>query len=319
MENCRTNPFKAFEMMNTDYRYQLETPKLTGRRQQKFTCPQCGKRKCFVRYVDTRNECRYVADTVGKCDHQHSCGYHYKPGDYYRDNLWAREPTAQPAIRFMPPPLPPFQPLPMDYVVRSHSTRSTFWQWFASDVARRLALTDEQLQHVFDDYRLGATRRGCVIFWQIDQRQQVHGGHIMQYRPDGHREGYQGWTHVPLIRQGLLPADWQLYQCLFGEHLLVHRPEAHVCLVESEKTALVMAAYQPQHLWLATCGSGGMSAERINCLRGRSVTVFPDSGCYDKWSRQMGQTLGIDYNVSQQLETYPPNTDLCDILLDVSL
>ena len=26
--------------MNTDYRYQLETPKLTGRRQQKTTCLQ---------------------------------------------------------------------------------------------------------------------------------------------------------------------------------------------------------------------------------------------------------------------------------------
>ena len=29
--------------MNTDYRYQLETRKLTGRRQQKTTCPQCGR------------------------------------------------------------------------------------------------------------------------------------------------------------------------------------------------------------------------------------------------------------------------------------
>ena len=71
--------------MNTDYRYQLETPKLTGRRQQKTTCPSCGKKKCFVRYVDTQNGFRYVADEVGKCDHQHSCGYHYKPSEYFRD------------------------------------------------------------------------------------------------------------------------------------------------------------------------------------------------------------------------------------------
>ena len=36
--------------MNKDYRYQLENRKLTGKRQQKFTCPNCGKKKCFVRY-----------------------------------------------------------------------------------------------------------------------------------------------------------------------------------------------------------------------------------------------------------------------------
>ena len=62
----------------------------------------------------------------------------------------------------------------MDYVQRSHSPRSTFWQWLSTELARRLGLGEEQLRHVYDDYLIGATRRGCVIFWQIDQRQQVH-------------------------------------------------------------------------------------------------------------------------------------------------
>ena len=95
---------------------------------------------------------------------------------------------------------------------------------------------------------------------------------------------------------------------------LPRRPDAHVCLVESEKTALVMAACQPKHLWLATAGSGGLSLEKTECLRGRRVTLFPDSGCYEKWSEQMSLTQGIDYNVSRCLERYPPNTDLCDLL-----
>ncbi len=183
------------------------------------------------------------------------------------------------------------------------------------DVARRLNLSQNQIQQVFHDYLIGATRRENVIFWQIDHIGQVHGGHIMQYRIDGHRDGFQGWTHVPLLKVGLLPPDWQLYQCLFGQHLLPRRLEAHVCLVESEKTALVMAACQPEHLWLATAGSSGLSKEKVECLRGRRVTLFPDSGCYDKWCRQMELTQGIDYNVSKSLEAYPANTDLCDLLL----
>lgn len=301
--------------MNTNYRYLLETPKLTGHRQQKFTCPHCGKPKCFVRYVDTQNCCQYVADEVGKCDHQHSCGYHYKPGDYYRDNQWRKEPEARPESHYTPPPLPPFQPIPMDYVVRSHSPQSTFWQWFSTELAEKLQFSAEQVQRVFDDYLIGTTRKGNVIFWQIDQEQQVHGGHIMQYRMDGHRDGFQGWAHTALMRSGLLQRDWVLYQCLFGEHLLSKRPDAHVCLVESEKTALIMAAHQPEHLWLATCGSGGLSPDKVKCLRGRRVTIFPDSGCFEKWSHQMQSTTGIHYNVSNQLESYAPNTDLADLLL----
>ena len=301
--------------MNTDYRYQLESKRLTGHQPRKLSCPHCGKPKCFVRYVDTRNGLRYVADGVGKCDHQHSCGYHYKPSEYYRDNRWAIEPAASAGHRYTPPPLPPFQPIPMEYVVRSRSGRSTFWRWFSSDVATRLGLTQEQLRRVHADYLLGATRRESVIFWQIDEQERVHAGHIMEYGPDGHRSGFQGWTHTPLIRAGVLPPGWTLYQCLFGQHLLRRRPDAHVCLVESEKTALVMAACQPEHLWLATSGSSGLSAERVGCLKGRQVTVFPDSGCYEKWSRQMERTTGIQYSVSAQLEAYPPNTDLCDVML----
>ncbi|MBQ9355732.1 MAG: hypothetical protein IJT98_00345 [Prevotella sp.] len=301
--------------MNTNYRYQLESKKLTGHQPRKTACPNCGRKKCFVRYVDTKGGFSYVADDVGKCDHLHSCGYHYRPSDYYRDNQWAQPPTARCEPRCEPRPLPPFQPIPMEWVMRSQSPRSTFWQWLSADVAPRLNITQEQLRQVFADYHIGATRRGSVIFWQIDHLGLVHGGHIMQYRPDGHRDGFQGWTHIPLVKAGLLPREWTLYQCLFGQHLLPLRPDAHVCLVESEKTAVIMAAFQPGPLWLATSGSSGLTPERTECLKGRRVTIFPDSGCYDKWSSQMLLTTGIDYNVYSGLESYPPNTDLCDLLL----
>ena len=304
--------------MNNDYRYQLENKKLTGKNQQKFTCPHCGRKKCFVRYVDTHKDFRYVADDVGKCDHQHTCGYHYKPSEYYRDHPWDRQQPVDTAARCNPVTLSPFQPIDIDYVRRSHSPKSIFWQWLSDTAARQLGIGGSRLQQLYDDYLLGATRSRMAIFWQIDHRGRVHGGHIMQYRPDGHRDGFQGWTHVPLIRWGLLPADWQLYQCLFGEHLLPRRPEACVCIVESEKTALVMAALRPNYLWLATAGSAGLSPERVQCLQGRRVTLFPDSGCYDKWLQQMQLTTAIDYNVSSRLEAYPPNTDLLDLLLSLT-
>ena len=43
--------------------------------------------------------------------------------------------------------------------------------------------------------------------------------------------------------------------------------------------------------------------------------MFPDSGCYEKWSRQLSQTSGLDYRISNHLESYPSNTDLADLVL----
>ena len=303
-------------MEQTVYRYQLESRRLTGKRVQKTDCPSCGQRKCFVRYVDTKNDNKYLDDSVGKCDHQHSCNYHYTPHDYFRDHpdQKDRRPADDTTAIVIPPPRP-MEPLDPKFVTRSHSPRSTFWQWFAGDAARRLGLRAVDVSRVYENYLIGATRRSDVIFWQVDEQRRVRSGHIMQYGTDGHRLGFQGWAHVPLIQQGKLPLDWQLYQCLYGQHLLPLRRQARVCLVESEKTALVMAACHPDQLWLATCGSGGLSADKLDCLRGRRVTLFPDSGCYAKWLRQMQLTKGIDYNVSERLEAYPPNTDLADLLL----
>ena len=303
-----------------DYRYQLESKKLTGKRVVKTGCPSCGQRKCFVRYVDTKKGFEYLDDEVGKCDHQHSCGYHYTPGEYFREKMgkgW--ESAAPPQHSEQPLPPRPLEPLEPQLVTRSHSPRSTFWQWLAGDCARQLGLAPEAVGRVYDDYVIGATRQSDVIFWQIDERWRVRGGHIMQYGQDGHRLGYQGWTHIPLIREGRLPVDWQLYQCLFGQHLLPLRRDAHVCLVESEKTALILAAHRPDLLWLATCGSGGLTAEKVACLRGRRVTLFPDSGCYRKWCDVMATTVGISYAVTDRLEAYAPNTDLADVLLGVAV
>ena len=308
--------------MNTDYRYRLETPRLTGRRQQKFPCPHCG-RKSLVRYIDTYNNNAYIADEVGKCDHEKSCGYRYTPWDYYRDHAWMLQGRGNSKLsslnfqpkRSVPPPPPPLQPLPMELVVRTHSPASIFWQWFTTELAPRQRLDPATVQKIYEDYHVGATQRGNIIFWQIDRQRRVRSGHVMQYYSDGKRhDGYQNWVHTEKEFHESIPKGFCLCQCLFGEHLLPMRPEDQVCLVESEKTALVMAAVQPQYLWLATAGSGGLNAEKVECLRGRRIAIFPDSGCYEKWKKAMESTKGLSYAISDQLEKYPANTDLADLL-----
>ena len=314
-KNQETNTFM------TNYRYMLDSPRITGRRQVKTTCPHCGRHKCFVRYVDTRKQCEYLSDEVGRCDHEQSCGYHNRPSEYFRDHPWMAEgayrSSAQRPIPIKPaPPTPsPIQPLPMSLVQKYHSPASVFWQWLTGDCARQLRLDAKVLSHIFDEYYVGATQAGHVVFWQIDEQQRVRTGQIMQYSPHGKRYGYRDWIHSVLMKANQLPTGFQLRQCLFGQHLLPKYPDKHVCIVESQKTALIMAAIRPDMLWLATCGCSGLSSEKVECLRGRRFTLFPDSGCYDKWNKIMSQTQGLLYNIDNSLEQYPSNTDLADLLL----
>ena len=304
---------------NNDYRYRLDSPRVTGRRQQKTTCPQCGRRHCFVRYVDTQNNCAYVSDTCGRCDHEQSCGYHLRPSEFFHDHPWLKPDhdarDARPPVAQKEPQKKPLVPLPMAYVERSMECGSTFRNWFTDTCLHIFRLSEADVAKVVDDYRLGGTRRGDVIYWQIDLEGRVRSGHIMRYRDDGHRRDYQSWVHARLIRQKRLPPDFELRQCFFGEHLLRQRPEAQVGLVEGEKTALLMAALRPDVVWLAASGCKGLTPDKLAALRGRRVAVFPDSGCYADWQRRLRQAEGVSFTITDALEQFPPNTDLADLLL----
>ncbi len=156
----------------------------------------------------------------------------------------------------------------------------------------------EVLKRLLEDYRLGATRDGAVIFWQIDRANRVRTGKVMQYNPnDGHRiKGGQAsavdWIHSILKRQRVLPEEWQLSQCLFGEHLLGGNPGKVVVLVESEKSAVIGSAIFPGYVWLATGGKSQMREEKLRVLTGRTVLLFPDADGYSEWKQRAG---GMDF------------------------
>ena len=72
----------------SNYRYQLEKYRGRGTR---YTCPQCGRKQSFTRYIDTYNDNIYINDSVGMCNRIDKCGYHYTPKQYYTDNPRKRE------------------------------------------------------------------------------------------------------------------------------------------------------------------------------------------------------------------------------------
>ena len=275
----------------------------------RHTCPACERPRCFTLYIDDNGNALHP--TVGRCDHESSCAYHYTPRQYFHDhpqhrhfvipsersesrNLHhdrhARPDRASPGIipqNLIPPPSA------ANHLITYLSTM----------------LPSSAIDRIIADYRLASTPDQAIIFLQIDQDNQCRTGKIMQYDPStGHRikdpdkPGRINWLHSILKRRKQLPPDWQLTQCLFGEHLLPQHPNKTVALVESEKTAIICSAMLPQYLWLATGGKSGLTSERLSSLKGRKIIVFPDIDAFKDWQQKIFTFPHLDIRISRLLE-----------------
>ena len=247
-------------------------------------------------------------------------------------------------------------------------------------------LTWQQMLDAVCRYRLGADRKGRVIFWQIDRDERICDGKVMAYGPDCHRlkekEHAPTWVSALLAkRHGGKQEGDIVRHCLFGLHLLnprnawltgqtppdfpclgtpqtdANKPLGHggsvlqpaqaheskmgegelpkaitaqangskslghggsvlqpaqtpeskmgeselppVAVVEAEKTAVILSAYYPQYVWLATGGLFEVQPEKFRPLRGRKVILFPDADpdgkAYAYWFEAAQQVMAQPY------------------------
>lgn len=255
--------------------YQLEKYRGKATRHE---CPRCGDKHSFAYYVDELGN--IIDKAVGRCNHESGCGYHYTPKEYFTDHPNEKqEPQRNTPIIIKKKEL---CTIPFDYVEKSASYKSSFVEFLCGIFP---IATIEQLA---EDYALGATRDEAVIYWQIDNKGRVRTGKVMKYNPDtGHRikEFNVNWIHSLMKKHQQLPEDWELTQCLFGEHLLnlERNRDKVVAVVESEKSAIIGSGCNPNFVWLATGGKSQLSVEKMRVLAGRTVVMFPDVDGYAEW------------------------------------
>ena len=208
--------------------YSLEKYKSRSSRHE---CPKCHDKQSFALYIDENGV--LLDKMVGRCNHESSCGYHYTPKQYFANNP-QRKSFEWNTIRKETKPLPQPQQvdyIPKEFVSRSISQSSNFVYFLNS-------LDVNGIDRVCNDYQIGATKNGEIIFWQIDKRDNVRTGKIIQYDKDGHRiKDTNGinWIHSVMKKNNQLKEDFNLCQCLFGEHLLSKHPDKPVGVVEAEK------------------------------------------------------------------------------------
>ena len=52
----------------------------------RYRCPSCNHREKTVSlYIDTETG-EYLSPSVGRCNRESNCGYHYTPKQYFQDN-----------------------------------------------------------------------------------------------------------------------------------------------------------------------------------------------------------------------------------------
>jgi hypothetical protein len=177
---------------------------------------------------------------------------------------------------------------------------------FCQEVVAKGWLSEAQMAHAAERYRLGKSKKGKPIFWMIDERGIVRDGRI-------------GDTWVSMIFKRRYPECGRYIvakHCLFGEHLISERratlgtdpsvqPEVadicvspHCCtvaVVEAEKTAVILSELYPQYIWLASGGLGEVQPDKFRALRGCKVILFPDTDpdgiAYSRWSNAAEEVM----------------------------
>lgn len=270
-----------------DHRYILEPYRGMNTR---YHCPGCQQRdKTFSLYIDTATG-EHIAPSVGRCNRESNCGYHYTPKQYFQDNniLFDTPPPKGYRPKPVTPLLKPVSFIPVEVFTAGLKRYNTnnFVKYlidlFGIDIAYR----------VCEAYFIGTSKHwpGATVFWQIDTKGKIRTGKIMLYSPTTGKRVKEPFNHITWVHKALKQPEparpaggFELRQCLFGEHLLQDKTNP-VAIVESEKTAVIASVYLPRFIWLAVGSLTNLNAEKCSVLKGRSVILFPDLNGFEKWN-----------------------------------
>lgn len=244
---------------------------------------------------------------MGRCNREQQCAYHYTPGQFLADHkiiFPLRKLNKLPRPVNNAPKTVSYIPLSLFKTTLQNYHENHFVTYLNAHVGTH------KTQELISQFYIGTSKHwpGATVFWQIDSQGWIRTGKIMLYDPLEGKRVKSPFNHISWVHQALKLNPFHLSQSLFGAHQLIqsllHKP---VALVESEKTAIIAAAFWPDFIWLATGSLNGLTPERCTPLQGRKVILFPDAGAYQSWQQkaeQLNNHLGIKVKVSRWIEQH---------------
>lgn len=293
----------------------------------RYRCPGCNHReKTFTRYIDTETG-EHLAPSVGKCNRENNCGYHYKPKQYFQDNKIYSTQSFSPTFykrATSPQATLTVKPKPVSFIpveIFKASLKSLDANYFVKFLLGLFPA--DVISELISRYFIGTSKHwnGASVFWQIDISGKIRTGKIMLYSPATGKRVKEPFNHISWVHKALRLPEFGLRQCFFGEHLIQDKTKP-VAIVESEKTAVIASIYLPQFIWLAVGSLTNLNAEKCSVLKGRNVTLFPDLKGFDKWNSKAKELSHIArFTVSELLERrateqeHKQGLDLADYLI----
>lgn len=269
----------------------------------RFRCPVCQKKeKTFTLYIDTETG-QHIANNVGKCSRETNCGYHYTPKQYFSDNnIQSSNKTVTNKSHFS---LQKTVTKNTNYIENSLFEASLDKYENNKFIDYLVSLFGiETTIELINKYYLGTSKHwdGATIFWQLDTTYKVRTGKIMLYNPTIGKRIKQPFNHLQWVHSIIYKTDYNLQQCLFGEHLIKQNNKP-IAIVESEKTAIIASVYLPQFNWLATGSLYNLNFEKLKILKNHHITLFPDLNGFENWSNKAKEMSGmLKISVSNLLE-----------------
>lgn len=202
------------------------------------------------------------------------------------------------------------------------------WMFSLPWDAEKLAQLKVMVTYYLVGTVLTAPNEGWVFFPMVDMEKRLLDGKLMAYKPDGHRlkEGYANdWMTAKLRRANRLDENkFHTEKCLFGMHLVPVFPDAEICIVESEKSALICSAFcdPNERLWLATGGKAFMKPDTVRPLieMKKDIVLYPDMDGYESWTTFCKLMAYPNMSVSQMVKKLHipsdgDHADMADIII----
>jgi hypothetical protein len=204
-----------------EHRYILEPYKGMSTRYQ---CPVCKNGKnTFTRYINTFTR-EYLDNRVGRCNRETKCGFHYTPKQFFQENpeiiqnLTNSYNHKMKTKRFKKPQSKVFSTIPT--ILLRDSLKAYDSNNFVNFLNNRFG--PENSSKLISKYFIGSSKHwtGANVFWQIDISGNIRTGKIMLYNQVTGKRVKDPYSHINWVHKILKLPDFELNQCLFGEHLL---------------------------------------------------------------------------------------------------
>ena len=238
---------------------------------QSIDCPKCGQHKTYRNFI--QNEGQSLGLLVGYCSH---CGYLMSPVEFEsrRRQMMFRYSGSNAEISLKKAGTQSLEREdPRFYVSKDYAQGCNENSILFQAIAR--VLGEDNTSRAFHKYGvetcLWRHREFASIFWYKDYDCTNLAYRIMKYHEDGHSIKKDTLTKS-------LDVNNRNRYCLFGRHLLelpdaVNKP---VCIVESEKTAIICSIVYPQAIWMATGSSYYLFDYKLDFESDREIVLIPD-------------------------------------------